>query len=119
MPTDPAAPLDLDEIETRLRERRAELQDRLAGFAAPPERGSDLGFGKRVGDGTLEAVDRLNAIGVGNTLTVTVERIDRALARLADGTYGTCEVCGRDIPAARLRAAPESTVCVHCPRPGL
>jgi DnaK suppressor protein len=111
-----AEDLDLAEIESTLRARRAELQERIDGLAKAPERGSGISFGKRVGDGTAEAVSRLNEIGVGNNLVVGVERIDRALAKLDEGTYGTCDNCGRPIVAARLRVAPESTLCIDCAR---
>ena len=40
--------------------------------------------------------------------------IDAALSRLADDTYGTCEVCGGAIPAERLRVRPSSRTCVPC-----
>jgi DnaK suppressor protein len=115
MPADDA--VDLTAAETALRAKRADLEQRLGRFTAIPERGSNLGFGKRIGDGTLEAVDRLNQIGVGNRLESRLERVDRALHKLDDGTYGTCDACGRAIDPRRLRAAPESTVCVACPPP--
>ena len=108
--------LDLAEIERMLRERRAEMQARIDGLAKAPERGSGISFGKRVGDGTVEAVSRLNEIGVGNNLLLAVERVDRALAKLDDGTYGVCDSCGRPILPARLQVAPESTVCIDCAR---
>lgn len=37
-----------------------------------------------------------------------------ALRRLADGTYGTCTRCGKQIPQARLDARPEAAMCVQC-----
>jgi len=40
----------------------------------------------------------------------------RALARIADGTYGVCEHCGRPIPVARLEARPTATRCIDCAR---
>ncbi len=40
--------------------------------------------------------------------------IDAALGRLDDGSYGTCEVCGRAIPPARLAARPVARTCVAC-----
>jgi DnaK suppressor protein len=110
-------PIDLVHAEQALRAKREELAGRLGIFTATPERGSNLGFGKRIGDGTLEAVDRLNQIGVGGRLESRLERVDRALAKLDEGTYGTCDVCGAAIDPRRLRAAPESTVCVGCPLP--
>ncbi len=40
--------------------------------------------------------------------------IDAALDRLAEGTYGVCERCGRPVPAARLDARPVARRCVDC-----
>ncbi len=40
--------------------------------------------------------------------------IDAAHQRLAAGSYGVCEVCGRPIAAARLEARPEARTCVGC-----
>lgn len=40
--------------------------------------------------------------------------LDAAERRLATGTYGTCEVCGRPIPAGRLEARPIARTCVEC-----
>ncbi len=109
-------PLDLAVVERDLRARHAELQARLAGLARPPERGAELGFGKRIGDGTTEAVSRLTDVGVGGSLELSDERIARALAKLRDGTYGTCDRCRKPIAPARLRAAPESVLCIDCAR---
>jgi DnaK suppressor protein len=43
-----------------------------------------------------------------------IVEIDAALARIAQGTYGTCEVCGGAIGRDRLRALPEVRRCVGC-----
>ena len=110
-------PVDVASAERALREMQEDLSRRLGRFTATPERGSALGFGKRVGDGTIEAVDRLNQIGVGSQLESRLERVERALAKVEDGTYGVCDVCASPIDPRRLRAAPESTVCVTCPLP--
>lgn len=40
--------------------------------------------------------------------------LDRAEARVAAGTYGVCEVCGREIPVAQLERRPARTICVAC-----
>jgi len=37
-----------------------------------------------------------------------------ALARMDAGTYGTCERCGAEIPAARLEAVPTASLCITC-----
>jgi DnaK suppressor protein len=41
-------------------------------------------------------------------------QIDAALTRLDAGTYGTCEVCGQPIGAARLEARPAARTCINC-----
>jgi DnaK suppressor protein len=43
-----------------------------------------------------------------------VEKIDFALRRLDDGTYGQCVGCGAGIPLARLRAKPSVSLCLAC-----
>jgi RNA polymerase-binding transcription factor DksA len=48
---------------------------------------------------------------------VALADIDRAIARIAAGTYGRCEQCGRPIPFERLEAIPHARHCVTCPVP--
>lgn len=113
---DDTAPLDLEAVERELRERRDRLRERLTSMARPPERGAEIGFGKRIGEGTTEAISRLTDVGVGGSLEATEARTTRALEKLDEGTYGTCDACGRPIATARLRVAPESTLCIECAR---
>lgn len=40
----------------------------------------------------------------------------QALRRMAEGTYGVCELCDHDIPMGRLRAVPHARYCVRCER---
>jgi DnaK suppressor protein len=44
----------------------------------------------------------------------TCRRIDEALQRIENGTYGSCEECDEEIPAARLQAVPFATLCRTC-----
>ena len=43
-------------------------------------------------------------------------RIEHALSRIAEGTYGVCEVTGKPIPMTRLAALPYATMCVEAQR---
>ncbi|HXV70045.1 MAG TPA: TraR/DksA C4-type zinc finger protein [Acidimicrobiia bacterium] len=47
-----------------------------------------------------------------NTLDL-LNKVNRALDKIADGTYGLCEVCGNPIPVERLDVLPYSTLCVE------
>ena len=40
--------------------------------------------------------------------------IEAALSRVADGTFGRCAICGRDIAPARLEARPTARTCITC-----
>jgi acetoin utilization protein AcuB len=42
--------------------------------------------------------------------------IERALERAQHGRFGVCERCQRRIPVTRLRAVPETTLCIRCAR---
>ncbi len=43
-----------------------------------------------------------------------IQKIKQAIARTEDGTYGVCDDCGEDISANRLKARPETTLCINC-----
>jgi DnaK suppressor protein len=105
---------DLDGVRRELEERRDRARERVATLAKRPELGEAQGFGKRIGDGTTEAISRLTDIGVGSTIEAGLARTERALAKLDERTYGTCDVCGEPIAAARLRAMPDSVLCLAC-----
>lgn len=117
----PSDDLNLEAIREQLTARRDRARERLAVLAKRPERGSAVGFGKRIGDGTSEAVSRLTEIGVGDSLERGLGRTERALAKLAEGTYGVCDSCGAPIPHGRLKAIPDGVLCLECaksqPRP--
>jgi DnaK suppressor protein len=112
----PASPeqLDLGDVRRDLEARRDETRARVAALAKRPELGSAQGFGKRIGDGTTEAISRLTEIGVGQSLESTLARTERALAKLDEGSYGVCDACGKAIAPGRLRAMPDSVLCLDC-----
>lgn len=98
---------------TTLLEKRSEVAEQLAGLEEPPGERGEISFGKRVGEGTAMAVDRLSQVAVHDKLQVMLADIDRALAKVEDGTYGTCDACGEPIPEGRLEALPWATLCVR------
>jgi DnaK suppressor protein len=56
-----------------------------------------------------EVLEGLDVMSRGEVL-----RIRAALARIANGTYGACSICGGPIGAERLTAVPSATTCVDC-----
>ncbi len=104
----------MDALRQTLLDRKAELEVELGRLTAPPTTGVAVSFGKRVGDGTAEAVERLSTTATARSITHSIEDIDRALVKIDDGSYGRCDVCGDDIGVARLDALPAASRCVEC-----
>jgi DnaK suppressor protein len=111
--TDQPDDLALRDVRSELEEKRAYLLDRIAQFSDPAD-SSNLNFGKRIGEGTTYAIERMTGAYQARTLYETVKEIDGALARLDEGSYGRCTACGEVIPAARLAALPWAELCVPC-----
>jgi DnaK suppressor protein len=84
-------------------------QERAALSIPPPEGDVDLADDPGARLSAREVVETLSGIQAAQ-----LEQIDHALARIEDGTYGTCEGCGQAIPAARLEVMPSATACVTC-----
>ena len=95
--------IDSDEIRATLEARRDETRARVAELAKKPELGEAQGFGKRIGDGTTEAISRLTDIGVGRSLEAGLARTERA-RQLHHGTEGAEKAIQLE-----LRAAPNGT----------
>lgn len=103
------------EIAESLRRRREELAGELRRLTErPPSAGPPVSFGKRVGDGTTEAVERINTTAAARSIAEALAEVDRALEKLEEGTYGTCDDCGLPVGPERLEAVPWAGRCVRC-----
>jgi len=102
------------DVRVLLLDKRADLLARMAGISAAPTDSGGISFGKRVGDGTSIAVERLTQVAAHEQMLEQLAEVDRALEKLDDGTYGRCDVCGGDIPAGRLEVHPWAVRCVAC-----
>ena len=104
-------------MKARLRERasqlRAEIRSTLerssdethVRIAEQARDNEDDSFSNLIVDVNLAEIDR----DAGE-----LRRIDTALARLSEGSYGSCEDCGQRIPQARLDAEPTALRCIRC-----
>jgi DnaK suppressor protein len=106
-------------IELRLDERLQELLRTRAAMRASSAgmRDSELAHvdnhpGDTAGDLLEEEIEETEEI----FLEEGERRIAEARRALAEGSYGICKDCGREIPSARLEAAPEAVRCVDCQR---
>jgi DnaK suppressor protein len=99
-------------------ESAAALKAQADSLALEHEPG-DVQFDEEGGEGGTANVDREMDLHLSAQARATVLEIDRALAKIEDGTYGLCEQCGDAIPEPRLQALPHAALCVACKSGGL
>jgi DnaK suppressor protein len=102
----------MDDIAETLHAKRAELLQQMGLLEEKPNDHGSISFGKRVGEGTSMAVDRLSQVAVHDRLQTALADVERALTKLDEGSYGRCDVCGEPIAGERLEALPWAVRCV-------
>ena len=65
-------------------------------------------------EGATLAYERQHVAALADAAREDLAEIQAALARLADGSYGTCQACGQQISPERLAARPAARTCVGC-----
>jgi DnaK suppressor protein len=95
--------------------RRAALRDALAGEVENLRTIQTRQTGDSA-DGAFDADSEELSTQLAALEARELNQIERALTRLSEGTYGTCEVCQSKIPVARLNTLPYSTTCINCQR---
>ena len=96
---------------------KAELEERLAAMLARLSSIKKDVTQSHSGDSAEQAQERENdevVDAIGNETAASIREIQEALDRIAEGTYGECEACGKPIAEGRLKAIPEATRCVDC-----
>ncbi len=94
---------DVDQLaESALKKNRTQANGDLSSM---PIHMADIGSDNFEQEFTLSLIET-----DGNTLA----KIEAALDRIEDGSYGECEECGAKIPKQRLLAVPYATMCVKC-----
>ena len=102
----------LDEERSRTTQRLADLRGDYRGFVeASKDSNAD---DEHDPEGATIAFERSQVGALVQQAETHLVEVDAALARIDDGTYGVCVVCGRPIPAARLEVRPTATTCVGC-----
>lgn len=100
----------LEEAVARIRAEIEEADLQLADLV----RDSGDGAGDDQADSGSKAFEREHGMNLANNARDLLLQDERALERIADGTYGTCESCGEGIGKRRLLAFPRATMCLPC-----
>jgi len=113
--------LDEEKYRTKLLEVREDLEkeirrtenqhDQREGFHVNV---ADEDFDEQGGDAASETVERSRVMAIIGNLRDMLDSVNEALNKLDQGTYGKCDVCGKQIPKKRLDALPHATMCIDC-----
>lgn len=112
--------MDLDALRATLVEQRSNLRHEIGSQGADPDTdevafADDAGFADR----SHSTEERSRLISVVRALRSNLRLVERALAKMDAGTYGTCERCGRPIAPERLEALPWAMLCISCKQEGM
>lgn len=108
--------LDTGAAKEALTKERTHLVHQLdeLGAAESGDLRADLDFGGSFADAAAVTAERTEVLGLVESLKSQLNDVDKALAAIEAGTYGTCENCGKGIGADRLEFRPASVLCVDC-----
>ncbi|MCW2849885.1 MAG: DNA-binding protein [Marmoricola sp.] len=114
---DPWTKAELKEVRTQLTDDVKRLTGELAeveGDLAGMIENSGEGAGHDQADVGSASFERDQEMVIVNNARDMLEQSQHALERIADGTYGQCEICGNPIGKNRLMAFPRATLCLSC-----
>jgi len=109
---------EIKELQQRLLEERQDLQrqndeiEESTFSADQTELTGEMGFDEEYADAGTATFERERDLSLVNNLRDLMERIDKALAKIEDGTYGLCDRCGKPIEKARIKALPYANLCL-------
>jgi DnaK suppressor protein len=102
------------ELREKKREYIAMLRELAISRTQREASGDISAFTSHPADISTESDEREKVASLISRETEMLKELDAALERVADATYGKCDMCGGDIPVARLQALPFATLCVKC-----
>ena len=110
--------VELRDLRVRLEEERTELDTQLAtiveeSFAvSQSDLSGDVGLDDESADAGTATFEREKDLSIENNVRDLLQKIDRALRRMDDGIYGACDICGKPIEKARIKALPYVDLCI-------
>lgn len=104
--------VDAKAAKARLEAQLAELKERQKHLAEDLAEPLNPDFSEQA----VELEDDTSLSGQAALVAREIASVERALTRIAEGTYGACVRCGAQIAPKRLEARPEAALCITCAR---
>ena len=106
--------LDLEKARTALQAEQARLMVELG---EPIENPGQMTYGSQAAAAT-QVFEQQRDLALRDRSRIELHRIEVALRKLDEGSYGTCDSCGNLIAPERLEAIPWVGLCIDCARKG-
>jgi len=103
----------IEAFTEQLLEWRNELEGGLNNSMQSMHREEQASFPDPTDQATMES-DRDFDLRIRDRERRLIRKIDQAMGRIKDGTFGICDSCGGDISSKRLQARPVTTLCIDC-----
>lgn len=115
------ASMDREALRQRLLLERERLEHEIAELDADlseslEDSSEESPYDQHMAETAAVTLDREIDLTLQENALASVAQIDRALAKLENGSYGKCDKCGKPIGEDRLQAAPFATLCIDCKR---
>jgi DnaK suppressor protein len=110
--------MDQGRFRALLERERAQLEDLREGLsdatqAVDTQTAADPGAGGHIADAGSEMFERSRDLSIVEDLEAQLVEVSHAMHRIAQGTFGRCEACGREIGVERLEARPMARFCIE------
>ena len=109
---------EIEELQARMAEERRQLETQLESIveeslaATQSDMSGDVGLDDEPADAGTATFEREKDLSIENNVRDLLRKIDAALKRIDDGTYGICARGGHPIEKARLKALPYAELCI-------
>jgi DnaK suppressor protein len=100
-------------LESERKRLNYELAQMEINASTAEERREGSPFGKREEEAT-ETLELEKRLALENRIRKELAKVEHALDKIQNGSYGLCDNCGKPIDPGRLEALPQATVCMNC-----
>jgi RNA polymerase-binding protein DksA len=109
---------EVEDLRESLLKEQQELRSQLAELESSTfadsqsEITGETAFDEEYADAGTATFERERDLSLENNVRDLLEKIEKALSRMDEGTFGLCERCGKPIEKARIKALPYANLCI-------
>ena len=98
----------IEKQKKALLKEKSRLEKKIAKLKQYPD------YGHSEDDNAKETADYENNLGVEEQLVFLLSKVNKGLKSIADGSYGQCQKCAKEIETGRLEIMPYAELCISC-----